>query len=67
MGSLADEMAKRYGGKEKESAAEDKAEGGEDAEGARLGSKLSSAVKSGDGDMIYNAFAALHAFCKSKD
>jgi hypothetical protein len=63
--SLSDMMAKRYGGGEKESAAEDKAEGGEDAEGARLGTKLSSALKGGDGESIYNAYAALHAYCST--
>lgn len=64
MASLSDQMMKRYGGKmDKESPAEDKAEGGEDAEGAKLGSKLASAIKSGDGELIYNAFAALQAQC----
>lgn len=65
--SLSSMMSKRYGSKEKESASEDKAEGGESGEGAKLGARLASAIKSGDGELIYNAYAALHAHCNSEE
>lgn len=63
MPGLADMMSEKYGDKseEKDEAA------GTDEEGSRLGSKLASAVKSGDGEMIYNAFAALHAHCGAEE
>ena len=62
MPGLADMMAKKYGGKES-----DEPESSGSDEGSRLGSKLASAVKSGDGEMIYNAFAALHAHCAAEE
>ncbi len=65
MAGLAEAMKAKYG----MSKGEEKSEGPEsssDSEGAKLGARLSSAIKSGDGELIYNAFAALKSHCDMK-
>lgn len=62
MAGLADMMSERYGSKKKDD--EDKSS---DEEGARLGAKFASMVKGGDGESIYNAFAAMKAHCDMKE
>jgi hypothetical protein len=63
---LADKMAKMYGGKEGSKEEESSESSGEADEEKRLGDKLKSALASGDGEMIYSAFSALHAQCAMK-
>lgn len=65
MADLAGMMMKKYGSKGGD--AEEAAEGETpDEEGSKLGAKLASALKGGDGESIYNAFAALKSHCDMK-